>query len=56
MADLVAEMKAKEVAGEIPHPKGAGTDAVAEYAAHAHKMQVAICIKVDEFIKHDGFF
>ena len=34
-AAIVEEMKAKEVAGEVPYPKGAHPTAKAEYAAHA---------------------
>jgi len=43
MQDFVAEMKAKEEAGEIPYPRGAGANAVAEYveAAQSYRSQLS---------------
>ena len=43
MQDFVAKMKAKEEAGEIPYPRGAGANAVAEYveAAQSYRSQLS---------------
>ena len=44
MSNLMGEeMKAKEEAGEIPYPRGAGANAVAEYveAAQSYRSQLS---------------